>query len=126
MANGRIFYYKDGDSYIKKDFVADAKKKYKDWTAKSKRTQNAIIDSMRKDWAKKFVGGVPNNYNYETFLQNQSEAFQNRVLGKKRAELFRLGNLNLNSFSDSQGRVLTLRQLFDLYSESFSIANIKI
>ncbi len=121
LAGGRIFYYRDGRSYARKDFVADAKIIYDDWAIKSDLEKRIIIDKMKKEWAKNFIGGVPSNYNYEAFLKNQSQVFQERVLGKQKAKLFREGKLSLDKFSDRSGRALTLKQLSDMYSDSFSM-----
>ncbi|WP_445460490.1 hypothetical protein [Halomonas sp. V046] len=56
-------------------------------------------------------GPVSNQMTYGGFLRRQSKEFQNEVLGKRRAELFRSGKVPIDKFTDSQGRVLTLDEL---------------
>ena len=48
---------------------------------------------------------------YENWLRLQPESFQEKVLGKTRARLFREKKLTLDKFVDSQGNVLSLREL---------------
>lgn len=55
-------------------------------------------------------GGVPQDTTYEQFLKKQSPEFQNKVLGKGRAELFRKGT-KLERFIDKSGELYTLKEL---------------
>lgn len=48
---------------------------------------------------------------FEEFLSRQSEAFQDDVLGKGRAELFRSGKITLRDLVSGKGAPLTLKQL---------------
>lgn len=62
-------------------------------------------------------GPVSNQVTYGGFLKRQSKEFQNDVLGPRRAELFRSGELRIDQFVDDMGRTLTLdelRQRYDL------------
>jgi len=55
-------------------------------------------------------GQVPSDMDYDTFLRRQSQAFQDDVLGQRRAALFRAG-ANVDRFTDRAGNELTLDQL---------------
>lgn len=48
---------------------------------------------------------------YKGFLEDQGVAFQNKVLGKKRAEMFRAGTLKLENLTSSTLEPLSLQQL---------------
>lgn len=48
---------------------------------------------------------------YGDWLSKQNKGFQEQVLGKKRTELFRKGELEFNQFFTSDGRQLTLLEL---------------
>lgn len=56
------------------------------------------------------AGQVSAGLNYDQWLRKQSEPFQNRVLGKGRAKLFRKG-MTIDKFVDQRGKTLTLAQL---------------
>ena len=64
----------------------------------------------RRAWTKENVGTVPNLTNYDTWLRKQPTAFQNEVLGLRKARAFRKG-LKLDKFIDRKGNELTLVQL---------------
>jgi len=49
--------------------------------------------------------------NYERWLRRQPVAFQEEVLGKAKAKLFRRGNLSIGRFVDDSGKVLSLQEL---------------
>ena len=56
------------------------------------------------------AGQVSAGLNYDQWLRKQSESFQNKVLGKGRAKLFRKG-MTIDKFVDNRGKTLTLAQL---------------
>lgn len=56
-------------------------------------------------------GQIPAVINYEEWLKTRSRAFQEQVLGKARARLFREGGLSLDRFVSDRGARLTLEQL---------------
>lgn len=56
-------------------------------------------------------GQVPADMTYEQWLRRQSRSFQDDVLGKARADLFRRKKLSLDRFVDYSGRRLTLEEL---------------
>jgi len=55
-------------------------------------------------------GPVSANTTYDGFLRNQSQEFQNEVLGPERGKLFRDG-MPVSRFTDDAGRTLTLNEL---------------
>jgi SPP1 gp7 family putative phage head morphogenesis protein len=65
----------------------------------------------RKRRVKKLVGQVPASQNYQQFLKNQNVAFQNEVLGKQKATLFRKGGVSLDRFVNSSGKTLSMKEL---------------
>ena len=56
-------------------------------------------------------GQVPERMTYQAWLKRQPASVQRDVLGRTRADLFRKGELELDSFVDDSGRVMTLEQL---------------
>lgn len=68
---------------------------------------------------RKMIGTVPASTNYNTWLANQSNAFQNETLGITKAKLYRDGNLTLDKFIDRAGNELTLRDLAIKNSQAF-------
>ena len=56
-------------------------------------------------------GQVAADLSFSDFLDSKSEAFQNEVLGKGRAALWRAGKITLNQLLDQRGNPLTLAQL---------------
>lgn len=68
------------------------------------------IQQVRKEWADKHVGSVPSATTYQDWLKTQPKSFQDEVLGRERAELFR-GGLPLERFLDKSGKMLTLKEL---------------
>lgn len=65
----------------------------------------------RKREVKKLVGQVPATQTYQEFLKNQNVAFQNDVLGKQKATLFRKGGVSLDRFVNSSGKSLSMTEL---------------
>jgi len=62
------------------------------------------------------AGQVSAGLNYDQWLRKQSEPFQDKVLGKSRAKLFRSG-MTVDKFVDDRGNTYTLRQLAELDTE---------
>ena len=69
-------------------------------------------------------GQVPADLTYQTWLQKQSVARQNEVLGETKAKLFRDGGLKLDRFVDRQGREYTLDELRQRDAEAFTRAGL--
>lgn len=56
------------------------------------------------------AGPVSSQTTYNAWLGKQSDDFQNEVLGPERAKLFR-GGMNVDKFTDDQGKTISLAQL---------------
>lgn len=56
-------------------------------------------------------GAVSSELNYDRWLRKQPVDFQDEVLGRSKAKLFRSGGLTLDRFVDNSGREYTLSQL---------------
>ena len=56
-------------------------------------------------------GKVPASMTYGEWLKKQPKGIQVEALGKRRAELFRSGELSVDRFADEQGRLLSLDEL---------------
>jgi hypothetical protein len=71
------------------------------------------IDEQLKRQAKGSEGKeqVPFTQTYNSWLKNQSNEFQDEVLGVKKAKLFRQGGLDVRQFVDQNYKPLTLKQL---------------
>jgi SPP1 gp7 family putative phage head morphogenesis protein len=69
-------------------------------------------------------GQVPVDLTYQTWLEKQSVARQNEVLGETKAKLFRDGGLKLDRFIDRQGREYTLDELRQRDAEAFTKAGL--
>jgi hypothetical protein len=55
-------------------------------------------------------GQVAQTETYQTWLKKKPDAFQDEVLGKEKAQMFRDG-MPLDRFVDASGKTLTLEQL---------------
>lgn len=66
-------------------------------------------------WARKrrreLIGQVPSTTSYADWLKGQTPEFQDELLGKGKAELFREGNLTLDNFVSRDGKALSLTEL---------------
>lgn len=69
-------------------------------------------------------GQVPEKQTYNTWLRKRSRAFQDEVLGKTRADLYREGGLTLDKFIDSSGRAYTLEELRRRVPDAFRRAGL--
>ena len=92
---------------------------------KMAREQGESIKEVRADWAKKHIGEVPAQTNYPEFLKRQAVEFQEDVLGKTKATLFRKGNLSLDEYVDRVGNEITLKQLAATKPEAFMRAGLE-
>jgi hypothetical protein len=54
---------------------------------------------------------VPASQDFDEFLNNRGVPFQNKLLGPRRAELFREGRISTSDLVDFQGNPLTLDEL---------------
>jgi len=92
---------------------------------KMAREQGKSIKDVRADWARKHIGEVPAQTNYPEFLKRQAVEFQEDVLGKTKATLFRKGDLSLDEYVDSVGNEITLKQLAETKPEAFMRAGLE-
>lgn len=83
-----------------------------DFRAQAK-AQGRSVSAVRAEWARQNIGQVPAKTSYDAWLRTQSNSFQNDVLGRGKAELFREG-LTLDRFVDRLGNELNLDQLAEL------------
>jgi hypothetical protein len=65
------------------------------------------------------TGAIPDREDYGEWLLRQPNAFQNSVLGIRKAGLFRRGTLALDEFVDRVGNELTLDELEALHPNLF-------
>lgn len=72
----------------------------------------------------RLIGGRPRRMGYEAWLRGQSATFQDDVLGKTRAALFRRGGLPLNRFVNRRGDELSLSKLADREAQAFRAAGL--
>lgn len=102
------------------DFRAETKQKVgaDRWKGMTATQRNAAVKRDRTTWAKKNVGTVPAETNYDTWLRKQSSGFQDEVLGPTRAKAFR-GGLKADKFTDRRGTELNLKQLRATEKEFF-------
>jgi SPP1 gp7 family putative phage head morphogenesis protein len=68
------------------------------------------IDEVDEGTRASMNGQVPADQNYDAWLRKQPAAFQDEVLGKGKADLFR-GGMSVKKFVDKSGRELSLDQL---------------
>lgn len=68
------------------------------------------LEEMPESTRASMNGQVPESLRYGDWLRKQGAGFQDEVLGKGRAELFR-GGLPIDRFTDRAGNELTLKQL---------------
>lgn len=69
------------------------------------------IGDMPKSTRSSMDGQVPEDTTFKTFLEGKSVEFQNEVLGKGKAELWRQGKINLVQLVDQTGNAIPLRDL---------------
>ncbi len=69
------------------------------------------FDEFARGRTRQLIGRTPAATTYHQFLKRQSVEFQEEVLGKTKAKLFRKGDLTLDRFVNRNGNELTLHQL---------------
>ena len=74
------------------------------------------IDKFVQGQRASMFGPVDRKVKFGDFLSRQTQAFQEDVLGKGRAELFRSGKLTLNDLVSGSGSPLSLKQLEKKYT----------
>lgn len=107
-------------------YVTDTRTRQKreiDFRAIAK-AENKTVAQVRNEWKAKNIGQLPANTNYGDFLRRQDPSFQDEVLGKTKAKLFREGKLSIDKFVDRGGNELTLKQLAKLQPTAFREAGL--
>jgi hypothetical protein len=56
-------------------------------------------------------GQVPEDITFKDFLEKKSKAFQDEVLGKGKAQLWREGKITLQQLLDQSGNPIPLKEL---------------
>ena len=78
---------------------------------KSWRELGLNIDDLPPATRASMDGQIPADTRFETWLEGQSKARQDEVLGAGRADLWREGNITFRDMLDQRGRELTLEEL---------------
>jgi SPP1 gp7 family putative phage head morphogenesis protein len=78
---------------------------------KSAKELGLNIPDMPKSTRSSMDGQVPEDTTFKTFLEGKSKEFQNEVLGKGKAELWREGKITLVQLIDQTGNPIPLRDL---------------
>lgn len=79
--------------------------------ATTKQMMEGLNRKERRALTNKLTGTVPATESYQKFLKKQPVGFQNDVLGKSKATLFRKGGLTVDKFTDPRGKPFTLSDL---------------
>lgn len=88
------------------------------------RGTKTAYDTFSRGRIRALTGQIPADETYQTWLKKQSVAFQEDVLGKTKAALYRKGNLTLDKFIDFNGRELSLRDLAAKHKAAFRAAGL--
>lgn len=85
----------------------------KSWEELGTRKKGEILDkaSSPSGVRSSMTGDRPGDQRYSGFLRDQGTKFQNQVLGRGRARMFRAGDLKLDQLTDASLVPLTLQQL---------------
>jgi len=81
-------------------------------------------DTFARAEMRRMTGRVPSKVNYQTFLERQSVAFQDELLGPVRGKLFRKGGYTVDKFVDRSGKTIRLDQLADTDAAAFRAAGL--
>lgn len=81
-------------------------------------------DAFSRRRVREMTGRVPAQTSYNDWLKGQSKEFQDDVLGKIKALLFRKGDLSLDKFVDRAGQELTLPELARKEAAAFRAAGL--
>lgn len=81
-------------------------------------------DQFARSRIRELTGRVPAKETYQTWLTKQSASFQDDVLGKTRAQLFRKGGITLDRFTNRAGDEIPLSQLARSHAEAFRAAGL--
>lgn len=88
------------------------------------RGHKGAFDEFASKRVRELTGQVPAKVTYQEWLTRQSKEFQQDVLGKTKAKLFRDGKLTLDKFVNRNGDELTLKELSRKHREAFLAAGL--
>lgn len=80
-------------------------------------------DTFSRKRIREVTGPIPAETSYDKWLRTQSQEFQDDVLGKTKAKLFRAG-MTLDKFINRQGDEINLAQLAKLDADAFRAAGL--
>lgn len=83
------------------------------------RGHKGSFDEFSRKRVRELTGRVPGQTTYQDWLTRQSGGFQDDVLGKTRARLFRNGGLKLDKFVNRAGDEINLHDLASLERQAF-------
>ena len=104
--------------FSEREGITPKTKKELPWGTKEKYAQFSRIR------IRELTGRIPATTTYQVWLKSQSVQFQDDVLGKTKAVLFRKGNLPLDKFVNKAGDELTLSQLATTQAAYFRAAGL--
>ncbi len=81
-------------------------------------------DTFSRSRMREMTGTLPAKMTYQKWLEGQSAAFQDDVLGKSKGALFRRGDLPLDRFVNRAGDELTLAELAVKEKSAFAAAGL--
>lgn len=94
------------------DFRKEARDKAgKTWSTLTPKQRTNALNKIRRNWLRDNVGVISEPMTYEDWLKRQPVAFQNEVLGRGRAKLWRAGKIDAGDFLGRSGKTLTLDEL---------------
>lgn len=82
------------------------------------------FDIFSRRRVRELTGTTPARMTYAEFLRKQSVEFQNDVLGKTKARLFRTGKIGIRRFTDRRDDTLTLSELAKKEKAAFLAAGL--
>jgi SPP1 gp7 family putative phage head morphogenesis protein len=107
------------DEFASKEGLGDIRSR--DDLPRGTKTQFDLFERKRM---RELTGQVPAATSYQEWLKTQTKSFQDEVLGKTKAQLFRDGGLSLDKYVAASGTELTLPQLAAKYPDSFRKAGL--
>jgi SPP1 gp7 family putative phage head morphogenesis protein len=82
------------------------------------------FDKFSRTRMRQLTGTAPAKISYQEWLGKQANSFQDDVLGKTRAILFRKGNLKLDRFVNRAGDQIPLKELAKMHRSAFKSAGL--
>lgn len=89
------------------------------WQCRS--TSIAMLKGQKQLYGQRSAAGGPvdANLTYSDWLAQQSDDFQDEILGKAKGKAYRAGGYDTSSFTNDRGRTLTLKQMAERDLRSF-------